>query len=478
MFDKKGNYIFYNKEDFNSMFFRRALIKRNKQYITTFKINEIKLRSRSTKDKIKPNNCFSLHHYLVCLNNCKKKCRLEDFKSRKIPSSIEGLNCDQIDNYLYASQRLTNQLIKKYDLVNKLKELNVGLIVNCEEKGEHPYCGTVFKDGLDENGFAYSTKELEKNGIHVLLCGWVDFVAPDSFNHMVKIVKEMYHYTHILNKKVIVHCHAGMGRTGSSLACYKIYSQKLNAENARKEIRKGTRKNCLGDGLQYSYVQEFEKFLEVSKENFFKNKKDITIFKINEKIFDVCNYKFRYFNDKKIIDNVPIFLLFIFDRIVQLKNEQKINEGNMSILLLTKKIDNNDEEIIENLIKEINEYNWESINKIEDIKVLTKILFKWLNNSINYVINPNEISIINNNDYAGGFNKLKEQSKEVINCIKFFLDSIKDNKNEKNDNFKDFIDIFVPCLLGYSTKEKNDKNMLENIDKLKYLFENKYISNK
>ena len=74
-------------------------------------------------------------------------------------------------------------------------------------------------------GFSYSNIELEKNGIHVLYCGWIDF-TPNSFNHMIKIVKEMYYYIHTLNKKVIVHCHAGMGRTGITLACYKIFEKK------------------------------------------------------------------------------------------------------------------------------------------------------------------------------------------------------------------------------------------------------------
>jgi protein tyrosine phosphatase domain-containing protein 1 len=197
---------------------------------------------------------------------------MEDFKVRKIPTAIEGLNSDKVDDYLFSSQRLTNKLIKQYDLVNKLKQLNVGLIVNCQEEGEHPYCGTVYNDGLDENGFAYSTKELEKNGIHVLLCGWLDFVAPDSFNHMIKIVKKMYYYIHCLNKKVLVHCHAGMGRTGTSLACYKIFEKKINAEDARKEIRVGTRKNCLAGGNQYIFCQEFEKYLEILRENFFQKK--------------------------------------------------------------------------------------------------------------------------------------------------------------------------------------------------------------
>ena len=170
MLDKNGKYKFYQKDEWSSMFYRRALMKRNREFLS-FRNNEIKLRNRSTKDKIKSNDYFSFNNIYFCLINCKKNCKYEDYKKRKIPNLIEGLNCDQIDDYLYASQRLTNQLIKKYDLIKKFKELNIGLIVNCEEEGEHPYCGTAYHDGLDKNGFSYSTVELENNGITVLSCG-------------------------------------------------------------------------------------------------------------------------------------------------------------------------------------------------------------------------------------------------------------------------------------------------------------------
>ena len=146
---------------------------------------------------------------------------------------------------------------------------------------------------------------------------------------MIKIVKEMYYYIHTLNKKVIVHGHAGMGRTGITLACYKIFEKKIDAEKARKEISVGDRKSCLKLRKQFAYCQEFEKFLEISRQNFFeKNKKDITIFKINEKMLDVGNYKFFYFNDKNYIEYVPIFLLYIFDKIIKIKTEKKYDAKN------------------------------------------------------------------------------------------------------------------------------------------------------
>jgi len=475
MLSKNVKFISSQKDDTNSNFFRKPLIKRRKEYAHLFTNlhPEIKLRNKTTQKKIKENDYFILHHYFLCDSKCRPKCKYEDYKKKKFPKTpIKGLNCDKIDDYLFASQRLTNKLIKKYDLVNKFKELNLGLIVNCEEKYEHPCCGTPYDDGLDENGFAYSTIELEKNGVHVIFCGWADFIAPDSYMHMIKVLKKIYYYIHTLKKKILVHCHAGLGRTALALACYKIYEQKLDAEKARKEIRKGSRMMCLSGGKLFEYVQEFAEYFKNARENFFeKNKKDVAIFKINERILDVGNYKFCYFNDKNYIDNVPIFLLYIFDRIIQIKNEQKIDDKNMNNYLTLQDIKQQEEKIIEDVIKEINKYNWDIIYATKDIKILGNLLFKWLHNSINYVLNPKEIELINKEDYYSSYKTFKESTKQIFNCISTFLNLIKDNKGEKTDIFKDFLEIFIPSLLGYSLKETNDKIKVENIIKLNGMIE-------
>ena len=151
--------------------------------------------------------------------------------------------------------------------------------------------------------------------------------------------------------------------------------------------------------------------------------------------------------------------------------KKKIDNKNMNSLLSSKDISNDELVNIEDLIKEINKYNWESINKIEEIQKLSKLLFKWLNNSINYVINPTEISMINNDDYSSVFENFKDSTKVILNCIEKFLNLIKDNKAEEIDNFKEFLDNFIPCLLGYSSNKIKKKTMQENIAKLEKLFE-------
>jgi hypothetical protein len=174
MYLKNDKYKFTIKDDSFSYYYYKSHIKRK---IESFKEKnpspkkEIKLRNNSTKNKKIINDNFSLQHILLCLSICNKICKYEKFQYRKIPTPIEGLNCDKIDDFLFASQRLSNKVINKYNLLNKLKELNVGLIVNTEKKGEHPACGDSYYDGLDISGFSYSISLLEKNGINVLLCG-------------------------------------------------------------------------------------------------------------------------------------------------------------------------------------------------------------------------------------------------------------------------------------------------------------------
>lgn len=459
------NIIFsrHPKDDFSSTLLKAGLLKRKKNYIESFS-KKLNLRNRSVQNKHKSNTNFDLSNILMCRRSCKKNCLMETDKKRKIVSSIEGLNCDQIDENLFASSRLTNRVIKEKDLISKFKKLNIGLIVNCQEKGEHPICGSPFNDGLDPCGFAYSTNELENNGIHVLKCGWKDFGPPSSFSHIIKVVKTMYYYIHTLNKKILVHCHAGYGRTAIAVCCYLIYEKNVSPEEARQEFRKGPRKNCLSGGVQFEYCKEFYEYLKICRENFETGgKKNVAIFKTNENIFNVGNYKFLYFDDNNFINNVPIFLLYIFDRIIQIKKEKNIDQKIINDYLIKKEINESQEIIIQNLKSEINNYKLDIINKVEDIVILGKLLFIWLNDSIIYVINSNELLSINDKSYPLTFENIKDATKNLINSIVKFILLIIDNKIENIDKIKEFLEIFIPSLIGKYDNSEIKKKSIEKI---------------
>jgi atypical dual specificity phosphatase len=63
------------------------------------------------------------------------------------------------------------------------------------------------------------------------------------------------------NKPVMVHCLAGLGRTGTILACYLIKYEKISADDAITKIRK-ERSGSIQSYSQEEIIFRFEKFIK------------------------------------------------------------------------------------------------------------------------------------------------------------------------------------------------------------------------
>ena len=431
------------------------------------KINKINLISNEP--------LFSFKETLICTFCGGKNCKHEDFRNHKNPA-IYGLNSDKIDDNIYASQRPSNSLIKEYNLISKFKELNIGFIVNLQLPGEHPYCGPI--DKLDESGFSYSPSLFESEGIHVGLYGWKDMNIPNSLNHMLEIVKTMYYYIHNLKKKVLVHCHAGYGRTGITIACFKIFDESITAEVAKKEIRK-IRPKCIQNKDQLLYCVNFQEFIRRLKGNFYlKEKRTIENLLKNQNDLNVGKYKFINFIYNK---SVPLFLIYIFDSLIDIKNKNQIDDFSLyKCLNGSLEVNENGNELITTMAKNINEYNWDILYSCEDPIILCELLYEWLNNSIQYVIDPKNISEINCDslDISDLQKKLKTCEFQTIILIVKFLFLIKStDDNETNIEKENFIKLLSQNLLGYSADETDLKeDELENVEKLVKIIN--YIENK
>ena len=147
-----------------------------------------------------PKTLYELKDTFRCLFCGGIKCPCENYKLNP-KSAIEGLNCDIINNEIYASQRPSNVLIEKYNLVKKFIQNNIGLIVNLQRPGEHPYCGPNALDRL--SGYSYSPSIFSSEGIKVKLSGWKDMDVPDSLYFMLDIIKEIYEMIKIKKKKFL-----------------------------------------------------------------------------------------------------------------------------------------------------------------------------------------------------------------------------------------------------------------------------------
>ena len=411
---------------------------------------------------------FSLKETFICTFCGGKNCKHENYKNHQNPAII-GLNSDQIDDNIYASQRPANSLIKEFNLISKFKELNIGLIVNLQLPGEHPYCGPIEK--LDESGFSYSPSLFESEGIHVGLYGWKDMNVPNSLNHMLSIVKSMYYYIHNLKKKILVHCHAGYGRTGIVIACFKIFDESISAEVAKAEIRK-IRPKCIQNKDQFLYCSNFQEYIKRLKGNFYlKEKRTIENFLKYQNDLNVGNYTFINFTYNK---SIPLFLLYLFDSLIDIKIKNNLDDFSLyKYLNRSLTMNERGKELSYSIGKNINEYNWDVLYSCEDPMILCELLYQWLQNSIQYVIDPKNISEINT-DFSDYDKKLKTCEQQTILLICKFLILIKDNLENEEITLekKNFLKILSKNLMGYCTEETELKEEeSQNVEKLIKLFD-------
>ena len=451
----------------------------NNQSALTIEEQNNKISPKKTNNSSNNNNSeplYSKKNRLMCMFCGGKECNHENYLTHKGQVAIEGLNSDQIDENIFASQRPSNILIDKFDLITKFNEKKIGLIINVQRAGEHPYCGP--NEGLDkESGFTYSPSKFESKGIKVKLCGWQDMGVPESLDFMLDIVKEMYHYINFENKKVLVHCHAGYGRTGIVIACYKIFSEHTTAENAIKEIR-AKRKQCIQKSTQFEYCVNFYKYISRLRE-MFGSKKTIETYIKNQNDLNVDNYKFDFFSYKKY---VPLFIQYIFNAILVLKNS---NELDLTTIYKTL---NGTSDIIKNLnnylnpiIESINAGNFNILNTIEDIVILSELLYLWLEKSIDFVIEDKNLDNFDfskkdesdfNKIFEDNFNKLKIYEKETILFFINFIYLLKTNKDlDDPKNIKLMCEKFCIYLLGYDINNiDQDLNKKRHIETLLDIF--------
>ena len=109
---------------------------------------------------------------------------------------------------------------------------------------------TIREEPLDESWVK------DVNYLHILSN---DMSVPE-FDDLIYAV-DFIHRRITNNEPVLVHCLAGMGRTGVILACYLIKYQKMSASKATEKIRE-ERPGSIQSYPQEEIIFRFEKFLK------------------------------------------------------------------------------------------------------------------------------------------------------------------------------------------------------------------------
>ncbi|KNE57881.1 hypothetical protein AMAG_04726 [Allomyces macrogynus ATCC 38327] len=177
-------------------------------------------------------------------------------------NAIDGLYSNWITPEILAMQRPAAPLMREHDLPARFRDQGIGAIVNLQQLREHPTCGFGVLEGI---GLAYDPEEWMREGFFYYHFSWEDMNVP-ALDLMMNIVKIMANEIDS-GRKVAVHCHAGLGRTGLAIACYLVYQGPFTAEEAVSLVR-SQRPGSVQTAKQTGFVHLFKSYLQGLRQRF------------------------------------------------------------------------------------------------------------------------------------------------------------------------------------------------------------------
>jgi hypothetical protein len=369
--------------------------------------------------------------------------------------------------------------------------------VNVQRQGEHPYCGP--NKGLEKmSGFTYLPEAFTTEGIRVRQSGWKDMNVPDSINFMVDVVKDMSFTVHEEHRKVLVHCHAGYGRTGIVLACYLLYTTTKSAEEVVQIVR-SKRIQCIQKNSQMAYIKKFQECKQSvyncldlirAREVFTDQKHDCDFFIKHQ--LDLIQQ-----SDSHRFYHIPRLVIVVFDRLNYL-----IDDKEHDLMTIFQCLNGNHEwkdnyeQILASMKLSINKGIWSCIDEMDDILVLIELLYDWLDDSVNYIVNTSNLIYIFKNNFEKELksmicnrknytietrkliidkfkNELKMSEFECLSCVAYFISHLLPEDDDEQcviNEFNLMLDKISTYLLGY-----NIDMVYENVNDFEAQMYKKYV---
>uniref|UniRef100_UPI00398F2734 protein tyrosine phosphatase domain-containing protein 1 n=1 Tax=Pristiophorus japonicus TaxID=55135 RepID=UPI00398F2734 len=195
--------------------------------------------------------------HLICSLMCGgKECRYEGPDGWTLQQqAIRGLFSAWVTDDILAMARPSTELIKKFNIIEQFKSLNIKSVINLQVPGEHGHCG----DPLElKSGFSYLPETFMENDIYFFNFGMADF----GVSSLVRVLDAVKVTSFAVQEgKVAVHCHAGLGRTGVLIACYLVYATRVSPSEAVHFVR--IKRPCsIQTRTQINLVFDFAQFVD------------------------------------------------------------------------------------------------------------------------------------------------------------------------------------------------------------------------
>ncbi|XP_072418893.1 protein tyrosine phosphatase domain-containing protein 1 isoform X1 [Chiloscyllium punctatum] len=195
--------------------------------------------------------------HLICSLVCGgKECRYEGPDEWSLQQqAIRGVFSAWVTDDILAMARPSTQLIKKFNIIEQFKGLNIKSVINLQIPGEHDHCG----DPLElKSGFSYLPETFMEHNIYFFNFGMTDF----GVSSLVRVLDAVKVTSFAIQEgKVAVHCHAGLGRTGVLIACYLVYATRVSPSEAIHFVR--IKRPCsIQTRTQINLVYDFAQFVD------------------------------------------------------------------------------------------------------------------------------------------------------------------------------------------------------------------------
>ncbi|EFJ43833.1 hypothetical protein VOLCADRAFT_96011 [Volvox carteri f. nagariensis] len=201
---------------------------------------------------------FIFKEKVQCACEGSKWCTRENPARQKTPNALPGLHCSWVGDTVLAMARPWQSHVVSYKLVEAFQQANIGMILNLQEVGEHASCGP---GNLAHTGFTYDPETFMAGGVGYYNFAWRDMGVP-SLDRMMDIVQVMDYVTRVEGRKIAVHCHAGLGRTGLAIACFFVFAGMYDTPEAAIAAVRKNRPGAVQTSRQVAFVTIFAKYLQ------------------------------------------------------------------------------------------------------------------------------------------------------------------------------------------------------------------------
>lgn len=206
--------------------------------------------------------------------------------------------------------------------------------------------------------------------------------VPDSIYFILDLVKLMMRTVNSNKKKVLIHCHAGYGRTGILIVCYLIFQKRIKATKAI-ELLRSVRKECVQKSSQEKYCQKFEEFLSSSWVLFGMGKMPINHYLRNQ-----INLQFVESEEYFL---TPTLLKKTLNCIYKLSENPAVTLENM--YFADPWTEKEEKQVLE-LKHKLNEGSLDVLESVKSITVLTELLYDWMEDEVDFVISEHKLNRI------------------------------------------------------------------------------------